>query len=150
MKVKALLVTGSVLGTAFLCALGYAEDRRPQRPAPPAFQRHAPGPRPGGPQGRPHQVRVLAPSRVDHGNTGFAHWNHPDFARPNYYWDWGHVHTITCTAEDSYGDQYPVSEAAPPGFGQNDMTGVEDDALDRCYQESGQDASCYLATCSHI
>jgi hypothetical protein len=55
-----------------------------------------------------------------------------------------------CVAEDSYGDQYPVSEAAPPGFGLSDMTGVEDDALDRCYSESGQDSTCVLATCTHI
>ncbi len=30
------------------------------------------------------------------------------------------------------------------------MTSVEDDALDRCYQESGGDQSWYLATCSHF
>ena len=29
------------------------------------------------------------------------------------------------------------------------MTSVEDDALDRCYEESGGDPNCYLATCSH-
>ena len=35
------------------------------------------------------------------------------------------------------------------GFGLVNMTAVEDDALDRCYEESGGDPSCYLATCSH-
>ena len=45
---------------------------------------------------------------------------------------------------------YPVTEAAQPGFGLADMTQVEDDALDRCYAESGQDPTCVLATCTHI
>ena len=57
---------------------------------------------------------------------------------------------MTCIAEDSYGDQYPVSEAAAPGFGLANMTEVEDDALDRCFSESGQDATCVLATCTHV
>jgi hypothetical protein len=30
------------------------------------------------------------------------------------------------------------------------MTNVEDDALDRCYSESGQDTTCVLASCTHI
>jgi len=30
------------------------------------------------------------------------------------------------------------------------MTDVEDDALDRCYSESGQDSTCALATCTHL
>jgi hypothetical protein len=30
------------------------------------------------------------------------------------------------------------------------MTVIEDDALDRCYAESGQDPSCVLETCSHF
>jgi hypothetical protein len=97
-----------------------------------------------------HQVRVLAPKSVVHGHGEWAHWNHPDFARPIYYWDWPHVHTVTCVAEDSYGDQYPVSEAAAPGFALANMTDVEDDALDRCYSESGQDTTCVLATCTQI
>jgi hypothetical protein len=36
------------------------------------------------------------------------------------------------------------------GFGLVNMTAVEDDALDRCAEESGGDQSCYLATCSHF
>ncbi len=34
-----------------------------------------------------------------------------------------------------------LSEPAAPGFGLANMTDVEDDALDRCYSESGQDSS---------
>jgi hypothetical protein len=30
------------------------------------------------------------------------------------------------------------------------MSAVEDDALDRCYEESGGDQSCFIATCSHF
>ena len=78
-----------------------------------------------------------------------AHWEHPAFPRPVYYWDWSIVRTVTCVAEDSYGDQYPITESATPGFGLQNMTSVEDDALDRCYAQSGQDPSCALVSCSH-
>lgn len=159
MKFKAPLAGGLLVASSTLCLLAYAQQRggqehgaqaRPTRQAPPPFQAHAPGPHPRGPTVRPHQVRVLQPRAVVHGRTGWAHWDHPEFPRPAYYWDWEHVHNVTCIAEDSYGDQYPVSEAAAPGFALADMTGVEDDALDRCYSESGQDNTCVLATCTHI
>jgi hypothetical protein len=128
MKFKASLPLVLLLGSLFLCLTGYAAEhsRAATRPAPPPFQAH--------PAGR----------------SGWSHWDHPEFARPIYYWDWVGVHTVTCSAEDSYGDQYPVSEAAAPGFGLANMTDVEDDVLDRCYSESGQDTTCVLATCTHI
>jgi hypothetical protein len=141
-----LLVASSSIG-----ALAFAQNRaRPERRPAPPFQAHAAGAHPRGPTVRPHPVRVLAPRAVEHGRTGWNHWEHPEFSRPAYYWDWPHVHTVTCTAEDSYGDQYPVSEAAPPNFGLANMTDVEDDALDRCYSESGQDSTCVLLGCTHI
>jgi len=100
---------------------------------------------------RQHPTRVLAPRAVVRGERGrpWSHWEHPAFARPVYYWDWSTIHNVTCTAEDSYGDQYPVTQAAGPGFGLTDMSALEDEALDRCYGESGQDSSCFLAACSH-
>lgn len=151
MNVKSPMAAMLVLGSLSLCVLGYAEERgRTPRQAPPPFQAHPPGTHPRGATVRPHQVRVLAPAAVAHGHTTWAHWNHPEFARPVYYWDWGRVHNVTCIAEDSYGDQYPVSEPAPPGFGLPNMTEVEDDALDRCFSESGQDATCVLTTCTHV
>lgn len=119
------------------------------RVAPPRFQPHPVGPHPHGPIVRSHSVRVLAPRVVVHGGHPWNHWSHPEFSRPVYYWDWGTIHQVTCIAEDSYGDQYPVTEAVQQGFGLNNMTDVEDDALDRCNSESGGDSSCYLATCTH-
>jgi hypothetical protein len=86
---------------------------------------------------------------VVHGRAGWEHWDHPTFMRPVYYWDWAAVRSVTCIAEDSYGDQYPVTETAAPGFGLDNMTDVEDDALDRCYYGSGGDPTCFLATCTH-
>jgi hypothetical protein len=159
-NLKLLLTSGVLAGSLCLCIVGSADDHgRPagndahsapvRRDAPP-FQPHPSGVHPRGRTVPPHQTRVLQPSNVQHGHTGWAHWNHPDFPRPNYYWNWAGVHNVTCVAEDSYGDQYPVTEAAAPGFGINNMTGVEDDALDRCYAESGQDSTCVLATCTHI
>jgi len=135
---------------------GHEEHARPApraaapRQAPPKFQAHPPGQHPHGPMVRSHAVRVLAPRVIVRGHGEWRHWDHPEFSRPVYYWDWAAIHSVSCTAEDSYGDQYPVTEAVGPGFGIDGMTGVEDDALDRCYQESGEDASCYLATCSHF
>jgi hypothetical protein len=72
------------------------------------------------------------------------------FRRPVYYWNWGALRNVTCTAEDSYGDQYPVTESTFPGFGLANMTAIEDDALDRCYAESSQDPSCVLLSCSQF
>jgi len=120
-----------------------------QRQAPPKFQPHPPGVHPQGARVQSHPVRVLAPKVVHRKGGEWAHWEHPDFQRPVYYWNWRIIHNVTCTAEDSYGDQYPVTATVWHGFGLNDMTKVEDDALDRCYAESGQDNTCYLLTCTH-
>ena len=156
MNLKAFLTLGLlfVLLSPYSIALaeGRGEGHRsaPVRAAPPRFQAHPPGVHPHGPIVRQHPVRVLAPRVVVHGSHQWTHWEHAGFARPVYYWEWRTIHHVTCVAEDSYGDQYPVTEATVPGFGIDNMTTVEDDALDRCYAESGQDPSCFLATCSHF
>ena len=126
-----------------------AQRQIPARAAPPKFQPHAPGVHPQGARVQSHPVRVLAPRVVTRRGGSWAHWQHPDIERPAYYWNWRIIHNVTCTAEDSYGDQYPVTVTAWHGFGLNDMTRIEDDALDRCYAESGQDNTCYLLTCTH-
>ncbi len=120
------------------------------RPEPPKYQAHAPGVHPHGPVVRSHQVRVLAAKPVRWGAHPWKHWEHPEFARPAYYWNWGEIHSVSCTAEDSYGDQYPVTINTFAGFGLGNMSSVEDDALDRCYSESQGDQSCYIATCTHF
>ena len=130
-------------------ARGGGEHHEAVRGPAPRFVAHPAGVHPRGAQFHSHPVRVLAPRVVARGAHVWGHWGHPEFARPTYYWDWASIRQVTCIAEDSYGDQYPVTENGYPGFGLGNMTGVEDDALDRCYQESGQDPSCYLATCSH-
>jgi hypothetical protein len=129
---------------------GRVNPTPPPRPAPPRFQEHPPGGHPHGPIVRPHAIRVMSPRAVRHGEHQWRHWEHSEFSRPVYYWNWAVIRSITCIAEDSYGDQYPVTEETFSGFGLNHMTAVEDDALDRCYAESGGDQSCYLATCSHF
>ena len=129
------------------------QEHLPPRAAPPAWQGHPAGAHPVSPGWHPayhpHPVRVLRPHTMRYGEHPWRHWGHPEFVRPVYYWDWAQIHQITCIAEDSYGDQYPVTQSTWSGFGLPDMTTVEDDALDRCYSESGGDQSCYLATCSH-
>jgi len=134
----------------------HKEGKNTARPTPtpraaaPRFLPHPPGAHPRGPTVRPHPIRVLSPKVVAYGNHEWKHWAHAEFSRPLYYWDWPLVRHVTCIAEDSYGDQYPVTEATFTGFGLPDMTIVEDDALDRCAAESAGDESCYLATCSHF
>lgn len=122
----------------------------PPRPAPPRFQSHPPGAHPHGAIVRPHPIRVMSPRVVKNGEHQWHHWEHAEFSRPVYYWNWAVIRSITCISEDSYGDQYPVTEETFAGFGLAHMTKVEDDALDRCYAESGGDQSCYLVTCSHF
>jgi hypothetical protein len=128
-------------------------QRLPPRAPPPAWKGHPPGAHPVSPGWHqpvhPHAVRVLRPHDMRYGEHPWRHWGHAEFVRPVYYWDWGVVRSVTCIAEDSYGDQYPVTESTFAGFGLVNMTQVEDDALDRCYEESGGDQGCYLATCSH-
>lgn len=122
----------------------------PPRAAPPRFQGHPPGAHPHGAPFHSHPIRILKPTTVRRGaERPWRRWGHPEFVRPVYYWDWSQLHQVTCTAEDSYGDQYPVTQSTYSGFGLSEMTNVEDDALDRCYSESGGDQTCYLGTCSH-
>lgn len=135
------------------------EQRPQQRPAPEhgGETRRAPAPAEARPQAvhpqgaaeRQHEARMLPPRSVIHGHAGWSHWNHPGFVRPVYDWDWTQVQNVTCVAQDSSGNQYPVTEATTPGFALASMSNVEDDALDRCYAESGQDPSCALVSCSH-
>jgi len=168
MKVKCLAPLSLALWVCTLHAspLAHADDRREERsgpeerphvrpnlaprPAPPRFVAHPAGPHPHGPIVRPHPVRVLQPRVIAYGGHDWHHWEHPEFARPTYYWDWSLVHNVSCITEDSYGDQYPVTESTFAGFGLINMTAIEDDALDRCYVESGNDPSCYLVSCSHF
>lgn len=138
-------------GGGFHAPVAHAPARPlPPRAAPPAFRPHPHEVPPHVTYGRPHPIRVLRPTVIRYGHGSWAHWAHPEFVRPLYYWDWMHIHSVNCIAEDAYGDQYPVTESAFSGFGLVNMTAVEDDAIDRCYAESGGDNSCYLATCTHF
>jgi hypothetical protein len=151
------LVVAASLSTAVALPIAFAqhhEEHRDERhynprPEPPKWNGHQPGVHPHGPIVRQHPVRVLAPKVVRWGAHPWKHWEHPEFARPVYYWNWGEVHNVTCIAEDSYGDQYPVTVSTWGGFGLQNMSSVEDDALDRCYSETQGDQSCYIATCTH-
>lgn len=126
------------------------EEHLPPRSAPPEWRGHPPGAHPNGAPFHAHAIRVLRPHVARYGEHPWHHWGHAEFVRPAYYWNWGAIRRVTCIAEDSYGDQYPVTESTFAGFGLVHMTAVEDDALDRCFDESGGDPSCYLATCSHF
>lgn len=58
---------------------------------------------------------------------------------------------MTCTAEDSVGDLYPVTEDGYVGAEyEGILDQVEDTALDRCYSESGGDEGCTLVDCTPL
>jgi hypothetical protein len=114
-----------------------------------------PGPRPGPvrpgpirPGPRPGPVRVYDPIRFRGGGYPWPLYR-PVFTRPFYYWNWAGLRLVTCTAEDSYGDQFPVTETGYVGIGyQANLNNIEDGALSRCYAQSPNGASCVLASCT--
>ena len=63
---------------------------------------------------RTHPVRILGPRVLKRDEHPWHHWGHPEFARPAYYWNWAIIRSVSCIAEDSYGDQYPVSTGPSP------------------------------------
>ena len=55
---------------------------------------------------------------------------------------------MTCTASDDNGDLFPVTQDGYFGYWYHDhLAEVEDAAIDRCYNETNGDASCYLVGC---
>ena len=76
-------------------------------------------------------------------------WDHPVFPRPVYEWNWPQLIAVTCTAEDSNGYEYPVTENDFVGIEyQTELTEIEDQALDWCYDATNGDASCMLVGCT--
>ena len=57
------------------------------------------------------------PYPIHHGGYPWPHWDHPAFVRPIYYWDWNRLATVTCTAQDSEGELFPVTEDGYVGIG---------------------------------
>jgi hypothetical protein len=96
-----------------------------------------------------------------HGDPGFGHpypihggaypwpvWNHPFFPRPVYYWNWAGLESVTCTAENAAGEQFPVTNDGYIGdVYQEQLGNIEDAAIDRCYNETGGDTTCHLLDC---
>ena len=63
--------------------------------------------------------------------------------------EWNRVRVVTCTAQNSSGYQFPVTEDAYYGYTyQSRMEQIEDAALNRCYSETNGDESCYLLGCT--
>jgi hypothetical protein len=132
----------------------------PVRPAPrpdPVRPGPAPRPEPGRPVGngggRPIGERPVGrhydPVTFRGGNYTWNRWDHPVFARPVYDWDWAVLRLVTCTAEDSEGDLYPVTEDGYIGVVYEDrVSDIEDAALDRCYSETNSDTGCVLLSCT--
>lgn len=119
--------------------LGHGGGHNPVHPGP------IHPPRPVHPS--PHRPGYDHPYPIHHGHHPWPHWNHHWIPRPVYYWDWEHIHWVTCTAEDSSGYLYPVTEDGYFGEFQSRLEQIEDAALDRCYEESHGDEKCWLVGC---
>jgi hypothetical protein len=115
---------------------------------PPYPYPHPGEPRPGGYHpGDPS--RPYEPYPVYGGHDPWPHWNHPPFPRPVYGWDWDRLHTVTCTAGDSNGDIFPVTESDYFGIQyESQLIEIEDTALDECYADTDGEGSCYLIGCT--
>jgi hypothetical protein len=97
-----------------------------------------------------HPAHVYNPYVIHRGAFGWARWAPTyEWVRPTYYFEWDRLRVLTCMSEDSYGDQYPVTESGYHGPMFRDQLGaVEDASLSRCYDESGHDPQCRLITCT--
>ena len=117
---------------------------------PPCGPGHPGGPsHPGGP-GHPGSGGGWDhdPHHCHGGDYPWYHWEHPWFERPFYYWDWYRLHSVTCTAEDSDGDLFPVTEDGYYGtMYQDRLDAIEDAALDWCYEATQGDSGCWLVDC---
>jgi hypothetical protein len=136
----------------------------PSRPAPVQQQPSRPdgggqggrpeqGQQPGRPvEGRPGEGRGRAydPVFIHAGVYAGRHWDHPYFVRPIFNdWVWDSLRLVTCTAEDSDGDQFPVTENEYTGIEfQAKLPEIEDAALDMCFDETNGDTSCVLVGCT--
>ncbi len=112
----------------------------------------APGPGHGGGGFHP----APGPGHIHHdpypvrgGVYPWPRWDHPYFPRPVYGWNWYELRSVTCTAEDSVGDLFPVTEDGYIGEAyQSQLDNIEDAAIDRCYSETNGDPACHLLDCA--
>ncbi len=121
------------------------------------FPGHGPGPHPGPvPFPGPHPGPFPGPGHFNHdpfpvhgGVFPWPHWGHPFFPRPIFGWNWPALRVVTCTAGDSQGDLFPVTEDGFIGeVYQERLNEIEDAAIDRCYDETGGDNGCHLDGCT--
>ena len=111
--------------------------------------RGRPGPGPGRPIFRPRPRRTFDPVRFRGGGYRWARWSFPFFVRPVYYWDYARLRSVTCTAVDSVGSTYPVTEYGYVGIAYRArLNEIQDASMNRCYAESGGDTSCRFAGCT--
>ena len=93
--------------------------------------------------------RDYEPGRMHGGIAPWSRWeNRPYYVRPIYNFRWNELRIMTCTAVDSYGDRFPVTEDGYIGdVYERNLSEIEDSALDRCYSQSGGDNTCRLLNC---
>jgi hypothetical protein len=84
------------------------------------------------------------------GAKPWHHWAAPAYARPNFTWTSdNNVKSVTCTAADSHGRTYAVTEVEYKGKQyQAVLPQIEDESIDRCYADSSGDQGCRYQDCS--
>ncbi len=102
----------------------------------------------GGPAYGPGPGWHTNPFPVHWGYNHWQRWNHPHFERPAFEFEWHRLSSVTCAAQDSYGNAYPITVNEFYGWAYRErMEQIEDLALDRCFQESGGNPYCSLEGC---
>ena len=92
------------------------------------------------------------PPFVGHGGFyPWPRWGHPVFVRPVFAWQWVSLSAVTCTAETSNGEVFPLTENGYIGdVYQAHMEQIEDATLNQCYAESNGDTTCHLIGCTPL
>ena len=122
---------------------GYHPPRPGVHPRPGHGGYHPPRP---GVYPRPGHIRYN-PYPIRRGVRPWPRWYHHR-RYETYPFYWATVRAVTCTAADSWGNQYPVTETEYWGYNyQTYLPQIQDAALDRCYYESGGDPSCSIIGC---
>jgi hypothetical protein len=81
----------------------------------------------------------------------YAPWRPRTIVSRYYPFEWRRLTGVACYARDSYGYTYSVAENRYFGESyQSRMVEVENDALARCYAESGGDTGCYVYDCDPV
>lgn len=86
--------------------------------------------------------------RFEHGPGRWHHWEHPFFAFPMFRFEWHRLRALTCMSEDSQGHTHSATRSEYCYDYEHRIREIEDESLDRCYEETRGDSGCHFITCA--